>query len=108
MDQDMFEHLVTSVPSTEDYPEKAHTEELLKELNDSAAFGTDSSKQLQAAYERLWDRNNMSGFEEERANPFRLVLCSFRPLDFSACTEALRISFEERDRYDDSPTDNQV
>jgi hypothetical protein len=88
--------------------QKAHAEKLLGQLKASAAIGTDSGKQLQAAYERLWDRNRISGLEKERENLFRLVLCSFRPLTFSALAEALCFSFEEKDQYDSSLTDEDV
>jgi hypothetical protein len=48
------------------------------------------------------------GLEKQRVNLCRLVLCSFRPLSYSALTDALRISFDDKNVYDESLTEDQV
>jgi hypothetical protein len=81
---------------------------LLDQMIDSAGPTHTSINQLKVGYRRLWDRNNLSGFQEIRVRLFRLVFCAFMPLSALALTQALRIQFGEKESYDESLTVEQV
>lgn len=81
---------------------------LLKDLGSYAKLDRDGK--MQRTFEELWKRSGM-GIEEmyeKRVSLFRIVLCSFRPLAFSALTQALRISFNEEHQYEDDLEENTV
>lgn len=72
--------------------------ERLNELRDDIARNHDSYQLLEAGYRRLWDLNNMDGFDTIRIRLFQIVLASFVPLSPTALTEALRINGSSYDK----------
>ena len=65
--------------------------ELLKQLRQDVTHTHDAYQLLDSGYQRLWDFNDLLGYQKERVRLFHIVLGAFEPLGPESLLEALRI-----------------
>jgi ankyrin repeat protein len=76
---------------------RKRAEELLKEMRETSLPAAQRDKQLQTAYQRLWERNENPSLIKTRTHLFRLVLCSFSNHGIAELTQALQVSSGDDD-----------
>ena len=85
---------------------KKHAEGLLVELKGSGNH--EETKQLQTAYQRLWDRNEYESHSEIRRNIYRFVLCWREPLSVDILTKAMQINNEGEGADDETLPEQRI
>lgn len=79
---------------------RENAEELLKAIEDSSREPNNAYEKLKDGYMRLWKLGALTGFNEIRVRLFRLILCSFRPLDIVDLIFSLRIRVGSNKLYE--------
>ena len=85
---------------------KQHAEELLAQLRGSGNH--EKTKQLEIAYQRLWDNNEYESYSEIRRNLFRFVFCWREPVSVQVLTKALQTNNERGELNDETYPEQRV
>ena len=78
---------------------------LFDQLQDDVTHKYDAYQPLESGYQRLWDLNYITEYQDQRVRLFQIVLGSFRPQSPESIREALRI---RDDTYDQDLTTKEV